>query len=377
MTKKDYYKVLGISSSASSEEIKKSYRQAALKYHPDRNPGDKAAEEKFKDAAEAYSVLIDPEKRSIYDRFGHDGLRGEGFRGFSGFNSSIFEDFEDILGDFFNFDISDLFGTGRRARAHYAQRGRDLALELEVTLEEAASGVEKEIKLSRLEICPVCQGMKVRPGTQKSVCRHCQGRGQVRYQQGFFTVSRTCSTCGGTGEIVTSPCEECHGAGRMKQKRELKIRIPVGVDEGTRLRIAGEGEAGERGSSRGDLYVVVRMKNHEFFERRENNLFCQVSILFSQAALGTTVEIPTLEGNELFKIPAGTQPGETFKLKGKGIKSLESQRKGDLFIRVNVKTPEHLTKEQEALLRKFAESRGENIKGVNRNILDKVKRIFH
>ncbi len=377
MTKKDYYEVLGISPGASSEEIKKAYRQAALKYHPDRNPGNKAAEEKFKDAAEAYSVLIDSEKRSIYDRFGYDGLRGEGFSGFSGFNSSIFEDFEDILGDFFNFDISDLFGTRRRAKAHYAPRGRDLALELEITLEEAASGIEKEIKLSRLETCPVCQGTKVRPGTQKSFCRYCQGRGQVRYQQGFFTVSRTCSYCGGTGEIITTPCDECHGSGRIKEKKELKIRIPVGVDEGTRLRITGEGEAGERGSSRGDLYVVVRMKNHDFFERRENNLFCQVSILFSQAALGTTAEIPTLEGNELFKIPPGTQPGETFKLKGKGIKDLETQKKGDLFIRVNVRTPENLTKEQKALLRKFAESRGENIESVNRNILDRMKRIFH
>lgn len=377
MTKKDYYEVLGVSRGANSEEIKKAYRQAALQYHPDRNPGNKGAEEKFKDAAEAYSVLIDPEKRSVYDRFGYDGLRGEGFGGFSGFNSSIFEDFEDILGDFFNFDISDLFGTRTRARARYPQKGRDLALELEITLEEVASGIEKQIKLSRLETCPACQGLKVRPGTQKSVCRYCQGRGQVRYQQGFFTVSRTCSYCGGTGEIITTPCDRCHGSGRIKEKKELKIKIPAGVDEGTKLRIAGEGEAGERGSPRGDLYVVIRMKKHEFFERREQNLFCQVSILFSQAALGTTLEIPTLEGNELFKIPPGTQPGETFKLKGKGIKDLESQKKGDLFIRVNVRTPENLTNEQKALLRKFAESRGENVESVNRNILDKVKSFFH
>lgn len=377
MVKKDFYEILSISRNATPEEIKKSYRQMALKYHPDRNPGDKNAEEKFKEAAEAYSVLIDPKNRSVYDRFGHDGLRTEGFSGFSGFNSSIFEDFEDILGSFFNFNFGDFFGTRQRARAYYPQRGRDLTLELEVTLEEAAFGVEKEIKLNRVELCSVCQGSKLRPGTQKSVCRHCQGRGQVRYQQGFFTISRTCSYCNGSGEIITNPCDECGGTGKMKKKKELKIKIPAGVDDRMRLRIEREGEAGDREAPRGDLYVVIRVKKHKIFEREENNLYCQISISFTQAALGATVEIPTLEENEVIKIPAGTNPSEVFRLKGKGIKSLGGYRKGDLFVKVNVKIPEKLTKEQKALLQQFAESTGEDLKTVYRGIINKVKNIIH
>lgn len=377
MIKKDYYEILGLSRNSSSEEVKKSYRQMALKYHPDRNPDNKEAEEKFKEAAEAYSVLIDPEKRSIYDQFGHDGLRGEGFTGFTGFNSSIFEDFEDILGNFFNFGFEDIFGTRRRQRAYYPQRGRDLALELEVTLEEAAFGTDKDLKLNRVELCPVCQGTKLRPGTEKSVCRHCQGRGQVRYQQGFFTISRTCPNCMGSGEIITTPCEECRGSGKVKKKRELKIKIPPGVDDGTKLRIEGEGETGDRGAPRGDLYVITRTKEHDFFEREENNLYCEISIPFTQAALGIAVEIPTLEGVELLKIPAGTQPGEVFRIKGKGIKSLHSYRKGDLFVKVKVKIPDNLTKKQKELLKQFAESKGENSESTNRGIMSKVKNIIH
>jgi len=377
MTKKDYYESLGVAHDATPEEIKKAYRQMALKYHPDRNPGNKEAEEKFKEAAEAYSVLIDSKKRSVYDRFGYDGLRGEGYSGFTGFNSSIFEDFEDILGNFFSFGFGDLFGTRERTRAHYPQKGRDLALEYEVTLEEAAFGAEKEIKLNRLEYCPVCNGSRLQPGTQKSLCQSCQGRGQVRYQQGFFTISRTCSHCGGAGEIITTPCQECRGAGRVRKKKTLKIKIPAGVDEEMRLRIAGEGEAGERGASKGDLYIIIRLKKHGFFEREENNLFCQISISFTQAALGTSVKIPTFEGDEFLRIPAGTQPGETFRLKGKGVKDIESHRKGDLFVKVKVKTPENLSKEQKALLQKFAESRGENLEVLDKSIIDKVKDIIH
>ncbi|NIM57591.1 MAG: molecular chaperone DnaJ [Candidatus Aminicenantes bacterium] len=377
MTKKDFYEILDLPRNATSEEIKKSYRQMALKYHPDRNPGDKTAEEKFKEAAEAYSVLIDPEKRSTYDRFGHDGLRAEGFSGFSGFNSSIFEDFEDILGNFFSFSFGDLFGTQRRARAHYPQRGRDLSLDLEISLEEAAFGAEKEIKLDRVELCSVCHGSKLQPGTQKTVCRQCQGRGQVRYQQGFFAISRTCSHCGGSGEIITTPCKECRGSGKMRKKKDLRVKIPLGIKDGMGLRLEREGEAGDREAPRGDLYVVVRVKKHEIFEREENNLFCQITISFIQAALGATAEIPTLEGNEVIKIPAGTQPGEVFRLKGKGIKSLGGYRKGDLFVKVNVKIPEKLTKEQKALLQKFAESAGEDLKAVYKSIIDKTKNIVH
>jgi molecular chaperone DnaJ len=377
MTKKDFYEILGLPQNATPEEIKKAYRQMALKYHPDRNPGNKAAEEKFKEAAEAYSVLIDPEKRSVYDRFGYNGLRAEGFSGFSGFNSSIFEDFEDILGSFFSFSFGDFFGSQKRERARYPERGRDLALELEVSLEDVAFGAEKEIKLDRIELCPVCQGSKLRPGTQKSVCRYCQGRGQVRYQQGFFAISRTCSYCKGLGEIITTPCTECNGSGKMRKKKELRIRIPAGVENGTRLRMEREGEAGDREAPRGDLYVAIRVKKHELFEREGNNLHCQITISFIQAALGAKVEIPTLENKEVIKIPAGAQPGEIFRLKGKGIKHLGSQKKGDLFVKVNVKIPEKLTKEQKALLQQFADSAGEDLKTIYRSIIDKTKNTIH
>jgi molecular chaperone DnaJ len=377
MIKKDYYEILGISRNAASDEVKKAYRQLALKFHPDRNPDNKDAEDKFKEAAEAYSVLIDPEKRSVYDRLGHEGLRGEGFGGFTGFNSSIFEDFEDILGNFFNFGFGDLFGTRQRTRSHYPQRGRDLALEYEVTLEEAAFGVEKEIKLNRVELCPVCHGSKMRPGTQKSVCRTCQGRGQVRYQQGFFVVARTCSTCRGTGEIITSPCLDCKGSGKVRQKRKLTIKIPAGVDSGTKLRIEGEGEVGDQGTPRGDLYVIIHMKKHDFFERDGNNLYCEIQIPLTQAALGTTVDIPTLDGNELLKIPEETQPGEIFRVKGNGIKGLHSYKKGDIFVKVNVETPKNLTKEQKALLQQLAQSRGEDLKPQTRKSKKKRKDIFH
>lgn len=373
MIKKDYYEILGLSRNSTSEEIKKSYRQMALNFHPDRNPDNKEAEEKFKEAAEAYSILIDPEKRSIYDRYGQDGLRGEGFSGFTGFNSSVFEDFEDILGNFFNFGFRDIFGTQQRKGADYPQRGRDLVLEFEITLEDAAFGTDNDIKLSRMELCPICDGTKLRPGTQKSVCRHCQGRGQVRYQQGFFSIMRSCPQCKGTGDIITTPCEECRGSGKVKKKRELKIKIPAGVDDNTRLRIEGEGEAGDRSAPRGDLYVVIRTKKHDFFEREENNLYCEISMPFTQAALGVKIEIPTLEENEVLKIPAGTQSGEVFRIKGKGIKSLQSYRKGDLFVKVNVKIPDNLTKQQKELLRHFAKSRDENPEAINRDILSKKK----
>jgi len=377
MIRKDYYDILGIPRSATSDEVKKAYRQMALKFHPDRNPNNKEAEEKFKEAAEAYSVLIDPEKRSIYDRFGHDGLRGEGFAGFSGFNSSIFEDFEDILGNFFNFGFGDLFGTRQRTKSYYPQRGRDLALEYQVTLEEAALGTEKEINLNRVEFCSVCEGTKMRPGTEKSVCRSCQGRGQVRYQQGFFVVSRTCMTCRGAGEIITSPCLECKGTGKVKQKKNLKIKIPAGVDDRTKLRIEREGEAGDSGTPRGDLYIIIRVRKHDFFEREGNDLFCETNISFTQAALGTTVKIPTFYGNETVKIPAETQTGDVFKIKGSGIKALQGHRKGDLYVKVKVKTPRNLSKEQRELLEKFAESRGEAVEFPGRKPRKKTKNFFH
>jgi molecular chaperone DnaJ len=377
MIKRDYYDILGIQRSAAQEEIKKAYRRLALKFHPDRNPGDREAEEKFKEAAEAYSVLIDPQKRGIYDRYGHDGLRGEGFSGFSGFNPSIFSDFEDILGNFFNFGFEGFFGGRQQRRSSYPQRGRDLALELEVSLEEASLGSEKEINIDRFELCPVCSGSKMQPGTNMETCSHCQGRGNIRYQQGFFAISRTCSHCEGSGQRIPFPCKDCRGTGRKKKKKTLTIKIPPGVDDGTKLRLEGEGEAGDKDAEKGDLYVITRVKQHKFFEREGNNLYCEISISFVKAALGTTVEIPTLEGSELLKIPEGTQPGEIIRLKGKGIKDLYSRHKGDLFIKVLVNTPKNLSKDQKNHLKQFAELRGEYTERIDRSIIDKVKNIIH
>lgn len=376
MAKRDYYEVLGVSRMGSAEDVKKAYRQMALKHHPDRNPGSKEAEEKFKEAAEAYSVLADPEKRSVYDRFGHEGLRGEGFQGFSGFDASVFEDFEDILGNFFGFSFGSFFGGRDRRRGAGRQGGGDLALEIEISLEEAAAGVEKDIKLTRAETCPACRGSKRKPGTQVSSCQSCGGHGQVRYQQGFFTVARTCLRCQGRGEIVESPCDACQGKGRVKEKRSLKVRIPAGVSDGLRLRLVGEGEAGDEGMPARDLYVTMRVRRHSFFERDGNNLACEISISFTQAALGARVEIPTLEGSEILKIPAGVQGGEVIRVKGKGIQDVGGRRKGELFVKVLVKTPEGLSKEQKALLVKLAELRGEDIESVDKTVIHRMKNIF-
>ncbi len=374
--KRDYYEVLGISRDSGTDEIKRAYRKRALKYHPDKNPGDKKAEEAFKEAAEAYSILIDPEKKSIYDRFGQEGLRGEGFSGFSGFNSSIFEDFGDILGNFFDFGFGGIFGNRARRGVHYPERGRDLNLTVEISLEEAAFGVEKEFKLNRAELCPECYGSKMKPGTQKSTCPHCSGTGQVRYQQGFFTIARTCSHCRGAGEIIGFPCQKCNGIGKTKGKKALNVKIPAGVDTGMKLRIEGEGEAGDRGGERGDLYVAVSVKPHPYFSREADNLFCQVKISFAKATMGIQIEIPTLEGNEILKVPPGTQPGEVFKLKGKGVKSLNSHRRGDLFVKVGVETPKNLSKKQKELVEKFAESMGEDLGKVDKNVITEHKK-FH
>jgi molecular chaperone DnaJ len=376
MIKQDYYEILCISRSASSEEIKSAYRRMALKYHPDKNPGNKEAEEKFKSAAEAYSILIDPEKKPIYDQFGHNGLRGQGFSGFSGFNASIFDDFEDILGNFFNFGFGDIFGTRSRNRA-YAKSGRDMALEMELTLEEVATGLEKEIKLNRMEYCLECKGSKMTPGTQKKVCPQCQGRGQVRYQQGFFSFSRTCSHCRGEAEIISSPCKECRGTGKVKEKKTLRVKIPAGIDDGMRLRMERESEVGDLGAPRGDLYIVIRLKKHKFFEREGNDIYCQVPISFTRAALGTKVEIPTLTENEIVSIPPGTQPGNVIRLKDKGIKDIHSHRRGSLYIKIDVQIPVNLSKKQKDILKEFAESSGEKLYDVDKKLIDKMKNIFH
>jgi molecular chaperone DnaJ len=376
-SKRDYYQVLGVARDASAEEIKRAYRQLALRHHPDRNPGSREDEEKFKEAAEAYTVLADAEKRSVYDRFGHDGLRGEGFQGFSGFDPSVFEDFEDILGNFFGFSFGDLFGGRSRGRAGARRsRGRDLAVEVELSLEEAAAGVEKDIKLTRAEACPVCRGSKRKPGTSAETCPSCGGTGQVRFQQGFFTMARTCPRCRGAGEFNATPCEACGGRGHVREKRALKVRVPAGVAEGSRLRLVSEGEAGDEGMPAGDLYVVTRVRRHPFFEREGNDLACEIAITFAQAALGARIEIPTLTGSEVLKIAAGTQPGEIVRLKGHGVPDVSGRRKGDLFVKVLVKTPENLSKEQKALIAKLAEVRGEDVESVDKSVIHRMKDIL-
>jgi len=377
MEKRDYYEVLGVPRDATADDIKKAFRQKALSFHPDRNPGDKEAEEKFKQAAEAYSVLGDAEKRATYDRFGENGLRGEGFAGFPGFDSSVFEDFEDILGNFFGFGFGDLFGGGGRPGRRAARKGRDLSLEIQISLEEAGAGIEKEITLNRAEVCSSCQGSGLRPGAKKSTCPSCGGRGQIRHQQGFFTVARTCPHCAGEGELITAPCQECGGSKLSRKKSTLKIRVPAGIDDGSRLRIGGEGEAGGQGVPRGDLYVMVRVKEHPFFHRENQHLSCEISISIAQAAFGITVDIPTLEGRESFKIPSGTQSGEVFRLRGKGIRDLESRRTGDLFVKVLVETPTNLTKEQKNLIRELAQLRGENLERLDKTEIAKDKNFIH
>ena len=374
MERRDYYEVLGVERRASQEEVKKAYRQAALKFHPDRNPGNKDAEECFKEAAEAYSVLCDPEKRKVYDQYGHDGLRGQSF---PGFDSSVFGDFEDILGNIFGFSFGDFFGGRERTRRRQPQRGRDLALEMEIDLEEAVLGVEKDIHITRHETCPSCKGHRHTPGSKETTCPACQGRGQIRFQQGFFTVSRTCSHCNGAGEIIASPCPECQGTGLTKEKTSMKIKVPAGIDEGTRLRITGEGEAGEPGMPRGDLYVIIRVRKHDFFQREKADLYCEACLTFSQAALGIRIEIPTFEGREIVKIPSGVQTGETFRLKGKGVKDLGSHRKGDLYVKAVVKTPDNLSKEQKALYAKMAELRGENLDSLDLKGAANPKKTVH
>ncbi|MCP2519008.1 molecular chaperone DnaJ [Candidatus Aminicenantes bacterium AC-335-A11] len=375
MSEKDYYKILGVSRNATPEEIKKAYRRLALKYHPDRNPGDKEAEEKFKEAAEAYSVLIDPEKRRIYDRYGVSGLRGEGFTGFSGFDSSIFQEFEDILGDIlgdFGFDF-----FGRRRRRYRPQRGRDLWLELEISLEEAYSGTTKEVTLIRTDFCPKCQGSGLKPGTRKIPCPTCGGAGEVRYHQGFFTFSRTCSHCYGTGEIIEHPCNECGGSGKIKRKDKLKVKIPPGVDNGTKLKLQGEGEVGDLYGGKGDLYITIRIKKHEIFTRKGNDLFCEREISMVKATLGGTIEVPTMEGKEKIKIPEGTQPGEVFRIKGKGMRSLGGHGKGDLYVKIKVVIPKNLSKEEKELLKNLAHLRGEDLEDEKENIFQKTKKFFN
>lgn len=354
MEKRDYYEVLGVSRDAAEAEIKKAYRKLALQFHPDRNPGDREAEEHFKEAAEAYEVLRDSEKRRIYDRFGHEGLQGSGFRGFSGFED-IFTSFGDIFEGFFG------FGRGQQGRAR-GRQGRSLRYDLELTLDEAFGGKEQEIVFQRLEHCVACMGSGSRAGTSPRRCSTCRGSGQVLRSQGFFQISTTCPACRGRGEVISDPCPECNGAGKRPLERTLQVKIPAGVDDGSQLRLTGEGEPGEEGGPPGDLFVVIHVKSHPLFQREGDDLACEIPISFVQAALGDTIQIPLLgdEKEDEVKIPAGTQPGHVIQLQGKGMPSLRGYTKrGDLYVRIAVKIPQKLTQRQRELLQEFAESDGQ------------------
>ncbi|MBI2956297.1 MAG: molecular chaperone DnaJ [Acidobacteria bacterium] len=371
--KRDYYEVLGVSRSAREDEIKRAYRRAALQWHPDRNPTRQAeAEERFKEVTEAYSVLADPQKRAAYDRYGHAGL---GAQPFAGFDESIFADFRDIFGDFFG--LEELFGFGGPHRRSRGRSGRDLRYDLELSFEEAARGVETRIKIPRRETCPACHGSGAREGTGHATCRACHGRGQLHYRQAFLTVTRTCPQCQGTGQVVRDPCPECHGEGQVRRERTLEIKIPAGVDTGTRLRIAGEGEAGQHGGPPGDLYVVLAVQDHPVFERRESNLYCSIPLSFPQAVLGSEIRVPTLDSEETLKIPAGTQSGTIFRLPGHGFPNLADGGRGDLFVEVRVDIPRKLTREQKQLIQQLAETLpAENRPAEKAGLFERVKDIF-
>lgn len=361
MTKRDYYEVLGVSKNANEEEIKKSYRKLALKFHPDRNPGNKEAEENFKEASEAYEVLRDAQKRQVYDAYGHEGLKGSGFRGFSGFED-IFSSFGDVFQEFFSFGFGGGGGGGSRTRSA-ARPGDDLLYDLKLGFQEAVFGTEKEIEIETLAPCEKCSGTGAEPGTRETTCPACRGSGQVVQSQGFFRISTTCARCQGTGQVMVSPCAACKGQGRVRKNRTVQVKIPAGVDSGTRLRLRGEGGSGYRGGVAGDLYVRIEVEPHEFYERDGDNLYGRVPVSFVQAILGDEVEIPTLDGTKALKIEAGTQPGQVIRFAGEGVPRLRGYGRGDLFIEVEVKIPKKLSSKQQELLREFAEADKEDRDG--------------
>ena len=370
---RDFYEVLGVERTASVDEIKSAYRKSALKWHPDRNPENKQeTEHKFRECTEAYSVLSDAQKRQVYDTYGHAGLSGAAG---ADFNNTIFQDFHDIFGDFFGFD--DMFSGGRRGRSR-VQRGADLRYDMTLTFEEASTGVATKIKLARQEYCEVCNGTGVKAGTGVAACQTCGGRGQLAYQQGFFTITRTCPACQGAGQIIRERCSDCRGQGRIERERTIELRLPPGVDTGTRLRVAGEGEPGPNGGPPGDLYVVLEVKEHAFFERRGADLYCTIPVSLVQAALGAEIQVPGLNGEEKLKIPEGTQSGAVFRHKGKGMPDPRGGGKGDLYYHVRVLTPVKLTREQRKLMEQLGATLKVENKPAERNssIFDKVKDIF-
>jgi molecular chaperone DnaJ len=380
MAKRDYYEVLGVSRDASEEEIKKAYRKLALKYHPDKNPGDKASEEKFKELGEAYEVLNEPQKKAAYDQYGHAAFdpRTRGFSpgsGAGGFHDP-FEIFREVFGGAGGGIFEDLFGGGESRDPNAAQRGSDLRYDMEISFIEAALGCEKEIALTKKETCEACQGSGAERGSGSRTCQTCGGQGQVVRSGGFIRIAQTCPRCGGAGRVIEKPCRTCHGEGLRERASRIKLKIPAGVDTAARLRSSNNGEAGQRGGPSGDLYVVLHVKPHDLFQREGDDLLCEVPISFVQAALGADVEVPTLGGKAQIKIPAGTQPGTIFRLKGKGIKNLQGYGFGDLHVRVTVEVPNHLNAAQRDKLLEFAELCDANVNPISKSFLERAKDFF-
>jgi molecular chaperone DnaJ len=369
VSKADYYEVLGVSRDATEQELKSAYRKQALKYHPDRNPGDHAAEEKFKEASEAYQVLSDADKRAAYDRYGHAGLGGG-----AGFSGSPFGgvDIGDIFGDIFG----EMFNMGGGQRASRQHRGDDLRFDLTIDFEDAVFGTETEVKIRRLETCTTCHGRGSASGRGPSVCAHCQGRGQIRYQQGFFSVARTCSACGGTGSVISDPCTACRGEGRAAAEVKLHVKVPAGVEEGTRIRYTGEGDAGRAAGPKGDLYIVLSIRPHDFLERHGNDLHCVIPVSFPQAALGAEFEIPGIDGPVSIKIPEGTQSGKELRIRGRGVPYLNEKGHGDLVVKVVVQIPKKLSRAQRELVSKLAESLIADNRPSSPGLIDKMKDLF-
>jgi molecular chaperone DnaJ len=376
-TKRDYYEVLGVEHNVSEQEIKRAYRKLAVKFHPDKNPDDPHAEEKFKELGEAYDVLIDSDKRAAYDRFGHAAFAPGG----AGFGGGGFHDPFDIFREVFGSGgigggIFETFFGGAGARAQDRQRGSDLRYDMEIRLEEAAFGVEKEIEIAKLETCDKCQGSGAEPGSRSITCPVCSGRGQVISSRGFFQVSQTCPRCRGAGQIIEKPCRQCHGEGRVEKLSRIKLKIPAGISEGARLRSSRNGEAGIRGGSQGDLYVVIHIKEHKIFQRDDDNLYCEVPIPFSIAALGGQVDVPTLEGKAHLKVPPGTQSGQMFKVRGKGIINVNGRDRGDLLARLIVEVPSRLNAEQRRKLDEFAALCGEENTPMRKSFFERAKEFF-
>jgi molecular chaperone DnaJ len=377
MAKRDFYEILGVAKNASEEDIKKAYRKLAMKYHPDRNPDNKEAEEKFKEVKEAYEMLTNPEKREAYDRYGHAGVDpNAGAGGFGGFGGGGFGDaFGDIFGDIFGGGG----GGGRRSAGPQVYRGADLRYNLEITLEQAAHGFDTTIRVPSWDKCDTCHGSGAKPGTSPVTCSTCHGHGQVRMQQGFFSIQQTCPKCHGSGKVIPEPCAACGGAGRIKRNKTLEVKIPAGIDNGMRIRSTGNGEPGTNGGPPGDLYVEIHIKPHTVFQREGDDLHCEMPISFTKAAIGGEIEVPTLSGKVSFTVPEGTQTGKTFRLKGKGIKGVRSGYTGDLFCHVVVETPVKLTDKQKDLLREFdrlTKEGGAKHSPQSKGWMDKVKDFF-